>query len=222
MRPILLFDIDGTLLQVEYKFMRQQLSDILKTMSLDTTILQNTSFAGRTDQSIFRSLLGDRHRNDHLYEELKGNYITQMLEHMIPEHLSVFEHVQKCLTYFTERNYHLGLLTGNFKEIAAHKLELAGLQHYFSFGAYGCDHTDRNMLGRAAQNTFRKKYRNEAESEDFLIIGDTPLDIKCAKYFGCRCVVVTTGRYSKEELARLNPDLILESLESPKEWVREF
>ena len=222
MKPILLFDIDGTLLRIKHKFMSSLITDILKSLSLDETILDNLSFAGKTDQSIFRSLLGPKKQDDRLYQKLKERYITGMHERLNAEHVTIFKHVKTCLNYFEESNYHLGLLTGNYKETAARKLGLADIKNYFTFGAFGCDHTDRNMLGKAAQRSFLQEHNSEAEPQEFLIIGDTPLDIQCAKYFGCQIVVVTTGQFSKEELSKFKPDLILDSLEDPEEWLGQF
>ena len=222
MKPILLFDIDGTLLRIERNFMNSLITDILKNLSLDDSVLENTPFAGRTDQSIFRSLLGTQKKNEQLYHKLKESYVERMHEQLTAEHVTTFEHVTSCLNYFKGRNYDIGLLTGNFKEIAAHKLGLAGINNFFSFGAFGCDHTDRNMLGKAAQDSYREIHTSDTKPGDFLIIGDTPLDIQCAKYFGCRSVVVTTGHYSKEELGEYNPDIILENLEKPEEWLSKF
>lgn len=222
MKPILLFDIDGTLLSVERNFMHTLIAGILESLSLDPAILDDTPFAGRTDQAIFRSLLGEQHDNDRLYNDLKKRYLAGMQQRLKRSHVSVFDHVKPCLGFFNDRNYRMGLLTGNFREIAAHKLGVAGFPQYFSFGAFGCDHSDRNLLGKAAKESYLQKYRHNAEPEDFIIIGDTPLDIRCAKYFGCRSIVVTTGHYSRKELEEQNPDLIVESLENPESWFGEL
>ena len=221
MKSILLFDIDGTLLSVEKNFMHSLLSGILESLSLDPAILSDTPFAGRTDQAIFRSLLGEEEHNDRLYLELKTRYLAGMQERLEPGHVSVYEHVSHCLSFFKDRHYHMGLLTGNFKEVAAHKLGVAGYRDYFTFGAYGCDHADRNLLGMAARENYRQLHEHDAEPNDFIIIGDTPLDIECARYFGCRCVSVSTGHYSREELDAHEPDLLLDTLEGPEEWLGE-
>lgn len=222
MKPILLFDIDGTILSVDRNFMHSLISGILESLSLDSRVLADTAFAGRTDQAIFRSLLGDQQHNDRLYRELKTRYLARMHRDLKPAHVSVYEHVGTCLNFFKERKHHMGLLTGNFKEVAAHKLSIAGYEDYFTFGAYGCDHSDRNLLGNAASSNYRQQHDREAEPEEFIIIGDTPLDIECARHFGCRCVVVTTGYYSSDELITHNPDIILDSLKGPEHWFCEL
>lgn len=106
----------------------------------------------------------------------------------------------------------IGLLTGNTSGGAASKIQHFGLSHYFPFGAYGCDHADRNLLGpialeRASQHASRKFTPSET-----WIIGDTPKDIACARAFGARCLAVATGRFSVEELSSYGPDVTVPTL----------
>jgi phosphoglycolate phosphatase-like HAD superfamily hydrolase len=44
------------------------------------------------------------------------------------------------------------------------------------------------------------------------VIGDTPLDIDCAKAHGCRAIAVATGPYSRAALADAGADLAVDSL----------
>jgi phosphoglycolate phosphatase-like HAD superfamily hydrolase len=44
------------------------------------------------------------------------------------------------------------------------------------------------------------------------VIGDTPLDIQCARAIGARVIAVATGLHTVEELAPLKPDLLLADL----------
>jgi phosphoglycolate phosphatase-like HAD superfamily hydrolase len=49
--------------------------------------------------------------------------------------------------------------------------------------------------------------------EQFIVIGDTPNDIDCARHFGARAVAVGTGRfYSTEEIVACEPDALLPDL----------
>jgi phosphoglycolate phosphatase-like HAD superfamily hydrolase len=47
------------------------------------------------------------------------------------------------------------------------------------------------------------------------VIGDTPLDVRCARAVGARVVAVATGWHSTEELATHEPDLLLTDLGDP-------
>jgi len=44
------------------------------------------------------------------------------------------------------------------------------------------------------------------------VIGDTPLDIHCAKPHGARCIGVATGPYSFDELLEAGADYVVRDL----------
>src|SRR5262249_52470325 len=46
----------------------------------------------------------------------------------------------------------------------------------------------------------------------FWVIGDTPLDVRCARAIGAKVVAVATGIHSVDELAASQPDLLLADL----------
>jgi phosphoglycolate phosphatase-like HAD superfamily hydrolase len=52
----------------------------------------------------------------------------------------------------------------------------------------------------------------EFTPDQIYVIGDTPRDIECGKAFGAVTVAVSTGRYSREELASHNPDFLFDDL----------
>ncbi|MGH7313048.1 MAG: HAD family hydrolase, partial [Candidatus Rokuibacteriota bacterium] len=52
------------------------------------------------------------------------------------------------------------------------------------------------------------------------IIGDTPLDVDCARACGGRAVAVATGQHPAEELAGCGPDLLLPDLADVPRVVR--
>jgi phosphoglycolate phosphatase-like HAD superfamily hydrolase len=54
------------------------------------------------------------------------------------------------------------------------------------------------------------------------VIGDTPLDIRCARSIGARAVAVATGWHSREELADHRPDLLLNDLADPQALLSMF
>jgi phosphoglycolate phosphatase-like HAD superfamily hydrolase len=107
----------------------------------------------------------------------------------------------------------LGLLTGNIAGGAASKVSHFGLASYFAFGAYGCDHADRNRLGPIALERAAAYAGRGFSSEETWVIGDTPKDIACARAIGARCLAVATGRFTVDELAAHGADHVVESLE---------
>jgi len=87
-----------------------------------------------------------------------------------------------------------------------------GLHAYFPFGAYGCDHADRNLLGPLALQRAAAHAARSFTAEETWIIGDTPKDIACARALGARCLAVATGRFSVSELEAAGADFVIGSL----------
>ncbi len=106
----------------------------------------------------------------------------------------------------------IGLLTGNTAEGAAAKMRHFGLHAYFPFGAYGCDHADRNMLGPVALQRAGLHAERAFTPEETWVIGDTPKDIACAHAIGARCLAVATGRYTTAELSAAGADEVVATL----------
>jgi phosphoglycolate phosphatase len=111
-----------------------------------------------------------------------------------------------------ERNI-LGLLTGNTELGAAIKLRHYELDSYFSFGAYGSDHADRNLLGPIALSRGGQLHSVDFQPREAIVVGDTPKDVACAKALGSPCLAVATGKFSKDDLLACGADWAVESLE---------
>jgi phosphoglycolate phosphatase-like HAD superfamily hydrolase len=99
-----------------------------------------------------------------------------------------------------ENGFWLGLLTGNIEEGARIKLDRFGLNGFFSVGAYGSDSEDRNLLLPIAMQRLSRDHGVKANYADCVVIGDTPLDVECAKVHGALSLAVATGPYSMEVL----------------------
>jgi len=105
----------------------------------------------------------------------------------------------------------VGLLTGNIEAGARIKLTPTGLWPLFRVAAYGSDNADRRRLPPIALE------RARALGYDFTfdritIIGDTPLDVECARSCGAVAVAVATGQHPTDELASCKPDHLFSSL----------
>ncbi|BCX48942.1 haloacid dehalogenase [Haloferula helveola] len=110
----------------------------------------------------------------------------------------------------------VGLLTGNIEAGARAKMRHFGLDHHFGFGAYGCDHHDRNRLGPVALARAEAHTGRSFSAAETLVIGDTPKDIACARAMGARCLAVATGAFDEDGLA--DADRVVDSLEASAAW----
>ena len=104
------------------------------------------------------------------------------------------------------------LLTGNYAAGARIKLEHFGLWHRFGWGVFGDDHAERDALARAAVAQAPARGVVLARPSQAVVVGDTPLDIACARAAGARVVAVATGGHSLDELRACAPDLALPDL----------
>lgn len=107
--------------------------------------------------------------------------------------------------------YHTALLTGNIKPAAYLKMKLVGLSEFFDLpGAFGDDSHDRRDLPTLAASRIREALQLNLAPKQFVVIGDTPNDIDCARHFGASVLAVGTGRfYSHAEIVAHNPDALL-------------
>jgi phosphoglycolate phosphatase-like HAD superfamily hydrolase len=105
----------------------------------------------------------------------------------------------------------LALLTGNFRDSARIKLEHFDLWRPFRFGAFADDATDRNLLVPIALQRARDA-GHDPRHERVIVIGDTPLDVECAKAGGVRALGVATGSHSVDELRDAGAYTALEDL----------
>lgn len=216
MKPILLFDIDGTLLHVKKLFIQELIHTVMKDLGLNRKKLSAMSFAGRTDRDIFNEIAGsltnETEKKEALFEKIKQAYLNVLLRDLTPDQIDIIEGALETVHLAVENDLDVGLCTGNFREAAHKKIEAAGLDNLFFFGGFGCEHADRKHLPEAAHLEYVKFSGMEPERASYVIIGDTPNDIRSAKYFGATSVAVTTGSFSREDLKAHNPDQLVENL----------
>lgn len=108
----------------------------------------------------------------------------------------------------------MGLLSGNIEGMAWNKMEMASIKDYFSFGAFGDMADTHPELLSVAQNQIKAKFNLDIPNEQFVIIGDSPLDVVTAKKAGTKCIAVATGSSDMVKLSAENPELTVTSLEA--------
>ena len=219
---ILLWDIDGTLIRsvrtAAYKdYTIPAMEDVFGTSGR----LSQMKVSGMTDLQIVAEALCDegfthadvRERLDHLrkrfMEEMRkatgnGKKFFELLPGVREVLQAIADHPR----------YRCALVTGNIEPAARYKMELVGLSAFFELpGAFGDESHNRNDLPALAAERICKQLQLELAPEQFIIIGDTPNDIACARHFGGRSLAVGTGRfYSEEEIRNCGPDAWLADL----------
>src|SRR6185312_6709755 len=219
---ILLWDIDGTLIRSTrpggYKvYTIPVLEEIFGTAGR----LADMQVSGMTDLQIVIEALSDAGvSQDEILTraELLVSRLTEEARRVTGNGEKFFELLPGVRETFealaSHPRYQSALVTGNIKPMAQLKMELVGLDQFFTLpGAFGDEsHNRRDLPSRAAER-IRKHLNLDLAPEQFIVIGDTPNDIDCARHFGARAVAVGTGRiYSAQEILRCKPDALLPDL----------
>ena len=221
---ICLFDIDGTLISSGGAG-KVALEAALADEFGITGVIEKLQLSGRTDRAIIRDLF-----RMHLIDDTPDNLrrlTTAYLRHL-PDCLErnqgrVLPGVANLLVQLCARKDVLvGLLTGNVRAGARVKLGHFGLYEHFSVGGYGDHHFDRDDVAREAFTEVTRVLNGKADPSRIWVVGDTPLDVQCARAIGARVAAVATGWHSREELADHRPDLLLADLSDAAPLLRHW
>lgn len=216
MARLLLFDIDGTLIDSNGAGGAAILDAAEEYFGIKREELPPLHLAGATDPAIAMDVF-DLMKRPHTHEEVFAfldRYLANLQRRLHAEDFSGYTlpGVNALLDALRdEPGAHLGLLTGNIRRGAEIKLGRHDIYDRFLDGGFGSDHHDRNQLGPIAQKRMQDATGVRYDIADVIVIGDTPKDIRCAEAFGAKCLAVATGQYSADELNALNPWRCVES-----------
>jgi phosphoglycolate phosphatase-like HAD superfamily hydrolase len=224
---ILLWDIDGTLMrstrQGAYK---EYFARTMRQIFGSAGKLETMQVSGMTDTQIMYEALRDEGFTPEQIFAAKEDLLKIFKSEMTAvlrkngEPYEVLDGVREILAE-TGKNPRFinALLTGNLSVAAEIKLKSVGLWHYFENApnAFGEISHDRRELATEAGKLFNDFYKFDFRSQQFIVIGDTPNDIACARAFRAGAVAVATGRnHPPQELAACKPDVLLEDLRDTK------
>ncbi|KKK21364.1 hypothetical protein AOCH_002057 [Aspergillus ochraceoroseus] len=216
----ILFDIDGTLCRSDAMSIDAYYSCISDVVGKPITH-ENTSvnLHGRTDLGLLQDIL-DYHgvRSKDLvtkqFLQLHPQYLQKSWEKGLASVpcAGVKETLEWLMAKKPNPDYptpRVGLLTGNSRPNALLKLRAAGIDpSIFDLGisSFGDTHIDRISLIHDSMAKLRARDGSDLHASKVIIVGDTPLDIECAKQAGCAVVAVASGNYNMDDLSILDPD----------------
>ena len=213
---LLLFDVDGTLLKSHGGALRA-MTRAARRLFGPTFSLDEVDRNGRLDPNIIAAAL-KLHGLEATPKQLdafRTNYIEELrtelrLFWLLPGAIELLEQLRAV------EDVVLGLVTGNYAEVARIKLLAVGIDPaWFVANGFGDQAATRSELVRRAIQSAASLVERSIQRRDVIIIGDTPRDVDCAKANGCACVAVATGNYGVEVLAATEADVVLRDLTTP-------
>lgn len=209
MVKLVLFDIDGTLVHTGGAGIKA----FAKVFATEFGIPNGTEkmkFAGRTDVGLVREFFRLNHIDpdaEH-FRRFFESYVF-WLDHILAQSETaacpgIWELIHDLQALPDAPT--LGLLTGNIRLGAEIKLRHFDLWKEFITGAFADDHEERDQIAHAAHRRGSKLFGRQLRGEEIVVIGDTPLDIKCGRAIGANVLAVATGGATLADLTHHKPD----------------
>lgn len=186
--PIVLWDIDGTLLVTDDSGLRHYHRAL--SLVVPDAQLPNLSTHGKTDWQIVIELLAAAGQPTAIACDVSDQLDQLARAYLDEERLQLLPKVSEALALVSSRGARNGLLTGNSELRSRCKLVGAGLDWQLidtEAGFFGARAPRRAELALAARERF--------PSQALLIVGDTPFDGLAAATAEIPFVAVCTGNY---------------------------
>ena len=218
--PVLLFDIDGTLIMSGGAGARALEQAFVELTGIERA-LTGVRLDGATDLAIVREALvqGGHEVTPELMDRLVSRY-TALLPGALQraEGYRLLEGVEALLEKLAAELRVFGLCTGNVREGARAKLSHGGVWEHFARGfegGFGSDAELRADIVRAALRRAEAHRGRPLKATEALVIGDTPKDVFAAHEVGVPVLAVTTGRFTADQLREAGADMIVDTLANP-------
>jgi len=212
---LVLFDIDGTLLRTEGAGVASMLRAFAALHGDRGFSFEGLEIAGALDGLLFGRMMATHGlpADEAAHARFRETYRADLDRTLAPDRVRQMPGAAALARRLGELGVATGLLTGNYRETAHIKIARAGYDlAHFPFGAFGVDGPSRRHLTPVAIARASEHHGRAFAPARVTVIGDTPLDVDCAKAHDCRALAVATGPYGVDALAATGADLTVRDL----------
>jgi phosphoglycolate phosphatase-like HAD superfamily hydrolase len=223
---LVLFDLDGTLVDTAgagRRGLERAFEEVFGVRDM-AGASSRVRFDGKTDPRILSELARAAGIEESAFEGQKSRLIDAYLKGLSQDlsrpdaRRRVLPGVVELLENLDRREgVYLGLLTGNLENGARLKLGAFGLNRFFPDGGFSSDSPDRAVIARIAHSRATLRAGHRFPPSHTHVVGDTELDVACARANGFRAIAVASGWVPREKLIAARPDVLLDSFEALSE-----
>lgn len=212
MFEMVIFDWDETLAHTK----NVAVTSFKKTLAEIDLDVSNEYIKKQMGKSARDILLETLHNFNRQYSEKK---IEQLLQKRIQAEIELSKKVKLHngaieLLEALKRKIKLALATMNDKPVITHLLEQHNLTNYFNVVLSA---NDVEKSKPSPEIFLKSANKLNVQPEKCVVIEDSIFGIQAAKKAKMSCIAVPLGAYSKKQLQKENPDLIVTSLKETKQ-----
>ncbi|MGN0914318.1 MAG: HAD family hydrolase [Alphaproteobacteria bacterium] len=201
----IVFDWDGTLVNT-VPFLEKTFNHTFETLQIPAISYDKIRHIASNceGQGVFAAVFGKER-----CEEAKKIFYEYTQKHHL-EMLEAFRYAEEVIRFCVQNGLRCYILSNKKSDVLKQEVEHLGWSSYFykisGAGEYAIDKP-------AKEPCFALFDNNIPQSNEILVVGDSPTDIKMAKVWNCSCVIIKSGRayrgikadYKLESLAEFIP-----------------
>jgi len=221
---LVVWDVDGTLIPADLRWLRRAIARTYQ-LAESALVFPDAKVHGYTDESIVVDTAvcsgvqpGTAEAGVSRFHQELAQVMADGREELARDQ-PAYPGASETIRSLHRAGFRQTVLTGNLRSAAETKLAATGLDEHLDLdiGGFGSDARDRFELPAVIERRFQAAHGHPLEPHRAVVIGDAPNDIACARHAGFH-VVVVTHRATRDELAKYQPDAILDDL-TPDEVV---
>lgn len=227
MKILLIWDIDGTLLDVKRAGRAAMDLAFEKKFGVENAF-SKVNMSGRLDKVILSDALKIHHIHVKSMVTLQKDFFVEyegILKTLLASEYEgfIYPGVRNILKNVSQSSHIVNAIgTGNCKRGALAKLESLSINDYFRFGGYGDEYIQRGELIKGVIELANTNYNMAFEKENIYVIGDTIHDVNAAKYANVKSIAVLTGSDDYQKINGSKPDFIFDDFEKYEDFLNIF
>ena len=213
-KPLLIFDLDGTLLNTEAAIIHS-FETVLGEHCPDLVLTEEdkVSFLGPTLKESFEKYAPGED-TDQLIEEYRALNKQAHLD----GYVTAMPGVPELLEYLKNEGYPMAIASSKVTETVKLGLSVCGLEGYFDT-IIGVEQVEKV---KPDKECIVKAYKAEGYSMDNTIyVGDSCTDVQCAKNAGVFSIALVSNELKKKELVESKPNRLIDNMLEIEEILKE-